>query len=144
MQIGLYDCQGPQPSIKYVHTSGEAKGDPHPLGLEEALPLAHLLTPVGSCKDCIAAAVDSLQADPDQHGSITGAHDVALGTRSFGGALQAVLRYRSSPASLRIAAQPSCPEGLQGARPHTSCAGRSCIASQYFCWHSRTLYDHVA
>ena len=97
MQIGLYDCQGPQPSIRYVHISGEAMGDPYPLALAQALPLAHLLAPVGSCKDCIAAAVDSLQADHDQHGSTAATHDAALGTRSFGGALQAVLRYNSSP-----------------------------------------------
>ena len=91
MQIGLYDCQGPHPSIRYVHTSGEAKGPPTPLGLEEALPLSHLLAPVGACKDCIAAAVDSLEPDMLQHVGSEGG-DSSLGTRSFGVALQAVLR----------------------------------------------------
>ncbi|KAL0031778.1 hypothetical protein WJX79_006935 [Trebouxia sp. C0005] len=90
-KIGLYDCQGPQPSIRYVHTSGEAKGAPTSLGLEEALPLSHLLAPVGACKDCIAAAVDTLEPDMLQHVSSEGS-DTSLGTRSFGAALQAVLR----------------------------------------------------
>jgi len=76
---------------RYVHTSGEAKGPPTPLGLEEALPLSHLLAPVGACKDCIAAAVDSLEPDMLQHVGSEGS-DSSLGTRSFGVALQAVLR----------------------------------------------------
>ena len=91
MQIGLYGCQGPQPSIRYVHISGEAKGAPTTLGLEEALPLSHLLAPIGACKDCIAAVVDSLEPDMFQHVSAEGG-DSSLGTRSFGAALQAVLR----------------------------------------------------
>lgn len=89
MQIGLYDTQGSQPSIRYVQILGEAKGPPSPLGLEEALPLPHLLAPVGRCKECITAAVDSLEAETAQHAGTDG----SLGTRSFGGALQAVLRY---------------------------------------------------
>ena len=91
MQIGLYDPQGPHTSLKYVHISDKAKGPPTALGLEEALPLPHLLTPVGSCKEGIVAAIDSLE--PDTTASMEAPHnDDALGTRSFGGALQAVLR----------------------------------------------------
>ena len=101
MQIGLYDCQGPQPSIRYVHTSGEAKGPTTLLGLEEALPLSHLLAPVGACKDCIAAAVDSLEPEMLQHGSGEGS-DSSLGTRSFGAALQAVLRWNCIHHMLRL------------------------------------------
>ena len=91
MQIGLYDTQDQQPSVKYVHMSGSSTGPPTPLDLEEAVPLSHLLAPIGSCKECITAAIDSLQAD-----STTGINlaqlDGNLGSRSFGPALQAVLR----------------------------------------------------
>ena len=91
MQIGLYDTQGPHTSLKYVHISGNPKGPPTALGLEEALPLPHLLAPVGSCKEGIAAAVDSLE--PDNTASMQpSTRDEALGIRTFGGALQAVLR----------------------------------------------------
>lgn len=94
MQIGLYDCQASQPSIKYVHISGETKGPPTSLGLDEALPLSHLLAPVGTCKECIAAAVDSLEPEVAQ--MLRNSDDGSLGTRSFGSALQAVLRSEPS------------------------------------------------
>ena len=90
MQIGLYDTQGSHTSLKYVHVSGNAKAPPTALELGEALPLRHLLAPVHSCKAGIAAAVDSLE--PDTGSMHAAVKDESLGSRSFGGALQAVLR----------------------------------------------------
>ena len=90
-QIGLYDTQSNHPSIKYVHISDSTKGPITPVDLEEALPLQHLLAPVGLCKECIATAVDSL--DADAAGRAPAQADSDLGSRSFGAALQAVLRF---------------------------------------------------
>lgn len=91
MQIGLYDTQSQQPSIKYVHMSGSSSGPTTPVDLEEAVPLHHLLAPVGLCKECIATAVDSLEPYAAV-GTAAGEADSDLGLRSFGAALQAVLR----------------------------------------------------
>ena len=91
MQIGLYDTQSKHPSIKYVHISGSSQGPTTPVDLEEALPVQHLLAPVGLCKECIATAVDSLEADAAA-GTGPAKADSDLGSRSFGAALQAVLR----------------------------------------------------
>lgn len=61
--------------------------------LQEALPLTHLLAPVGEFKECIAAAVDSLEPeDAAAAGSVAPEGDSDVGSRSFGPALQAVLR----------------------------------------------------
>lgn len=92
LQIGLYDTQSKHPSIKYVHISGSSPGPTTAVDLEEALPLQHLLAPVGLCKECIATAVDSLEADAAA-GRAPAEVDSDLGSRSFGAALQAVLRY---------------------------------------------------
>lgn len=91
MQIGLYDAQSKHPSIKYVHISGLSQGTTTSVDLEEALPLQHLLAPVGLCKECIATAVDSLEGDAAA-GRAPAEVDSDLGSRSFGAALQAVLR----------------------------------------------------
>lgn len=91
MQIGLYDTQTQQPSIKYVRMSGSSQGPTAPVDLEEAVPLHHLLAPVGLCKECIATAVDSLEPYA-LVGTAAGEADSDLGSRSFGAALQAVLR----------------------------------------------------
>ena len=89
LQIELYDVQGSVPSVKYVCLREEAKGAPTPLALEDALPLQHLLAPVASCKESIAAAVEALQPD---EAALQGTHALSsLGPRSFGAALQAVL-----------------------------------------------------
>ncbi|DBB07884.1 TPA: hypothetical protein ACH3X3_009279 [Trebouxia sp. C0006] len=121
MQIGLYDCQGPHPSIRYVHTSGEAKGPPTSLGLEEALPLSYLLAPVGACKDCIAAAVDNLEPDMLQHVGSEGG-DSSLGTRSFGAALQAVLRCLG-----QAALEPHATDQRQQSGSNASTSGRDLV-----------------
>lgn len=89
MQVGLFDVQGSVPSVKYVHLRHETRGSPTPLALEDALPLEHLLAPVGACKESIAAAVDSLQPDEDPVPGMDAS--ASLGPRSFGAALQAVL-----------------------------------------------------
>lgn len=91
VQIGLYDAQSEQPSIKYVHMSGSSSGPTTPVDLEEAVPLHHLLAPVGLCKECIATAVDSLEPYAAV-GTAAGEADSDLGSRSFGAALQAILR----------------------------------------------------
>ena len=91
MQIGLYDTQSQQPSIKYVHMSGSSLGPTAPVDLEEAVPLDHLLAPVGLCKEFIATAVDSLEPYAAV-GTAAGEADSDLGSRSFGATLQAVLR----------------------------------------------------
>lgn len=88
-QIELYDVQGSMPSVRYVHLREEAKGAPTSLALEDALPLQHLLAPVATCKDSIAAAVDALQ--PSEAALQSTHASSSLGPCSFGAALQAVL-----------------------------------------------------
>ena len=103
------------------------------LDLEEALPLTHLLAPVGSCKECIAAAVDSLEADTAQAQSSVPHGDQDLGSRGFGAALQAVLRSAHIPsvplslstfhvvatnAKLRPVASPDKLSGIRGLGKH--------------------------
>lgn len=102
MQIGLYDTQSQHPNIKYVHILGSPQGAPTSPDLQEALPLTHLLAPVGECKECIAAAIDSLEADDAAAASSVAAPegDSDLGSRSFGPALQAVLRSALEPCPL--------------------------------------------
>ena len=73
----------------------EARGAPPPLDLEEALPLQHMLAPVSSCKQCIAEAIDSLEPDAASSSAGSAEADSNLGSRSFGAALQAVLRSAS-------------------------------------------------
>lgn len=112
MQIGLYDTQSQHPNIKYVHISGSSQGPPASPDLQEALPLSHLLAPVGECKECIAAAIDSLEADHAAAGSVVAPEsDFDLGSRSFGPALQAVLRSALEPMLTGMFAYtPWCPE----------------------------------
>ncbi len=62
-QIGLYEVSGSVPTVRYVPIL-EADGAPTPLDLEDALPLACLLSPVADAKDAIGAAIDALQAEP--------------------------------------------------------------------------------
>ena len=62
-QIGLYEVSGSVPTVRFVPIV-EADGAPTPLDLEDALPLACLLTPVADAKDAISAAIDALQAEP--------------------------------------------------------------------------------
>ena len=51
------------PGVHYVPILEEG-GAPTPLDLEDALPLSSLLAPVAEQKDAIAAALDTLQAEP--------------------------------------------------------------------------------
>ena len=62
-QIGLYETGGAIPAVRYVPIA-EEEGAPTPLDLEDALPLTSLLTPVTEHKEAIAAALDTLQAEP--------------------------------------------------------------------------------
>jgi len=63
VQIGLYEVSGAVPTVRYVPIL-EDDGAPTPLDLEDALPLAALLTRVADAKDSIAAAIDAMPAEP--------------------------------------------------------------------------------
>lgn len=63
MQIGLYEVGDSIPRVSHVPIL-EEDGAPTPLDLEDALPLTSLLASVAEQKDAIAAAIDTLQAQP--------------------------------------------------------------------------------
>ncbi|RID53956.1 hypothetical protein BRARA_G01314 [Brassica rapa] len=59
-KIGLYDVQGPVPVVKNVFIPPDAESK-LPLELEDAMPLLQFLAPVETCKDRIAAALETLR-----------------------------------------------------------------------------------
>lgn len=99
-QLGLYEvAPGGGMSVRYVQLL-EEDAAPTAMELEDALPLTALLAPVGEAKDAIVAGLDSLQAEPFDSAE-TGELEQLAGGRSFGGAVQAVLRYLSGAAALQ-------------------------------------------
>ncbi len=59
LQIQLFDVAGGVMSIRSVPIL-EMQGSPTPVDLQDALPLEAFLAPVASCKDAIAAALETL------------------------------------------------------------------------------------
>ncbi|KAK9831909.1 hypothetical protein WJX81_008153 [Elliptochloris bilobata] len=85
-QVELWDVRGPVPAVRCVALTPDGAA-PTAVDLGDALPLSALLAPVGATKERIAAALDLLE--PAQPGQ-------PLGSRGFGSAMQAVLRYISA------------------------------------------------
>jgi hypothetical protein len=64
VQLGLYEVSpSGGASVRYVQLL-EDDVAPTALELEDAVPLAALLAPVGEAKESIVAALESLQAEP--------------------------------------------------------------------------------
>ncbi|KAL6841473.1 hypothetical protein ACP4OV_028616 [Aristida adscensionis] len=98
-KIGLYDVQGPIPVVKNVFIPLELEEDGLPVALEDAMPLLSFLAPVDTCKDRIAAALETLRPTSSwERGAASGQEEdtVLLGGRGFGTAMSALIDYLSS------------------------------------------------
>ncbi|VAH19649.1 unnamed protein product [Triticum turgidum subsp. durum] len=98
-KIGLYDVQGPVPVVKNVFIPPDSEEDGLAVTLEDAMPLLSFLAPVDTCKDRIAAALDTLRPTSSwERGAASGqeADTVLLGGRGFGTAMSSLIDYLSS------------------------------------------------
>ncbi|BAS94260.1 protein transport protein SEC23 D [Oryza sativa Japonica Group] len=98
-KIGLYDVQGPIPVVKNVFIPPDTEEDGLPVALEDAMPLLSFLAPIDTCKDRIAAALDTLRPTSSwERGAASGQEPdtVLLGGRGFGTAMSALTDYLSS------------------------------------------------
>uniref|UniRef100_A0A0D9WH23 Sec23/Sec24 trunk domain-containing protein n=1 Tax=Leersia perrieri TaxID=77586 RepID=A0A0D9WH23_9ORYZ len=98
-KIGLYDVQGPIPVVKNVFIPPDTEEDGLPVALEDAMPLLSFLAPIDTCKDRIAAALDTLRPTSSwERGAASGQEPdtVLLGGRGFGTAMPALIDYLSS------------------------------------------------
>ncbi|KAF3554993.1 hypothetical protein F2Q69_00012353 [Brassica cretica] len=97
-KIGLYDVQGPVPVVKNVFIPPDAESK-LPLELEDAMPLLQFLAPVETCKDRIAAALETLRPITSwerSSGAAQGMDGVLMGGRGFGTAMEALFNYLGS------------------------------------------------
>lgn len=97
-KIGLYDVQGPIPVVKNIFIPPDLEGTV-PIQLEDAMPLLSFLAPVDTCKDRIAAALETLKPTTSWErttGAGQGQDGVLLGGRGFGAAMEALLSYLGS------------------------------------------------
>ncbi|KAI3995544.1 hypothetical protein MKX01_023289 [Papaver californicum] len=98
-KLGLYDVQGPIPAVKNIFIPPEVvDGEPvtSPIELEDVMPLLSFLAPVETCKDRIAAALETLKPTTSWERSTTagqGLEGVFLGGRGFGVAMETLLNY---------------------------------------------------
>ncbi|KQK06025.1 protein transport protein sec24 [Brachypodium distachyon] len=98
-KIGLYDVQGPIPVVKNVFIPSDLEEDGLPVALEDAMPLLSFLAPVDTCKDRIAAALETLRPTSSwERGAASGqdADTVLPGGRGFGTAMSGLVDYLSS------------------------------------------------
>ncbi|PWZ17830.1 Protein transport protein Sec24B [Zea mays] len=98
-KIGLYDVQGPIPLVKNVFIPPDLEEDGLPVALEDAMPLLSFLAPVDTCKDRIAAALETLRPTSSWERGAASGHEedaVLLGGRGFGTAMSALIEYLSS------------------------------------------------
>jgi hypothetical protein len=98
-KIGLYDVQGPIPVMKNVFIYPESEDSAAPIELEDVMPLSSFLAPVDTCKDRIAAALETLRPTTSwDRGSAAGQglDGVLLGGRGFGVAMEALFNYLGS------------------------------------------------
>uniref|UniRef100_J3M7N0 Sec23/Sec24 trunk domain-containing protein n=2 Tax=Oryza brachyantha TaxID=4533 RepID=J3M7N0_ORYBR len=98
-KIGLYDVQGPIPVVKNVFIPPDTEEEGLPVALEDAMPLLSFLAPIDTCKDRIAAALDTLRPTSSwERGAASGQEPdtVLLGGRGFGTAMSALVDYLSS------------------------------------------------
>ncbi|CAA7397033.1 unnamed protein product [Spirodela intermedia] len=97
-KIGLYDVQGAIPVVKnvFIPPDSDAK---LPVDLEDAMPLLSFLAPVETCKDRIAAALETLRPTTSWERTTAagqGIDGVLLGGRGFGVAMEALFSYLGS------------------------------------------------
>ncbi|KAK9156767.1 hypothetical protein Scep_003341 [Stephania cephalantha] len=92
-KLGLYDVQGPVPVVKNILIPQDSD-ETIPISLEDVMPLISFLAPVETCKDRIAAALETLKPITSVAGQeIDG---ILLGGRGFGGAMEALFNYLGS------------------------------------------------
>ncbi|KAG0481046.1 hypothetical protein HPP92_011613 [Vanilla planifolia] len=97
-KIGLYDVQGPIPVAKNVFISPESDGGLQ-INLDDVMPLLSFLAPVETCKDRIAAALETLKPITSWERTSSagqGLDGVLFGGRGFGAAMEALISYLSS------------------------------------------------
>ncbi|CAI9105648.1 OLC1v1004624C1 [Oldenlandia corymbosa var. corymbosa] len=97
-KVGLYDVQGAVPVVKNVFIPPDSDGS-LPIDLEDVMPLSSFLAPVDTCKDRIAAALETLRPTNSWERTTAagqGLDGVLLGGRGFGVAMDALLNYLGS------------------------------------------------
>ncbi|XP_042511224.1 protein transport protein SEC24-like isoform X2 [Macadamia integrifolia] len=97
-KIGLYDVQGPIPVVKNIFIPPEVDGTLQ-MELEDAMPLSSFLAPVETCKDRIAAAIETLKPTTSWErttAAVQGLDGYSLGGRGFGVAMEALINYLGS------------------------------------------------
>ncbi|THU68747.1 hypothetical protein C4D60_Mb08t07110 [Musa balbisiana] len=97
-KVGLYDVQGPIAVVKNVFIPPDSEGR-LPVDLEDVMPLLSFLAPVETCKDRIAAALETLKPTTSWERTTAagqGLDGVLLGGRGFGVAMTALIDYLSS------------------------------------------------
>ncbi|CAM8964192.1 unnamed protein product [Rhodiola kirilowii] len=94
-KLGLYDVQGPVPLVKNVFIPPDADKK-LTIELEDVMPLLSFLAPVDTCKDNIAAALETLKPTTSWVRTAAagqGFDGVLLGGRGFGAAMEALFNY---------------------------------------------------
>ncbi|KAF8397881.1 hypothetical protein HHK36_016806 [Tetracentron sinense] len=97
-KIGLYDVQGPLPVVKNIFIPPDLDGT-LPIELEDVMPLLSFLAPVDTCKDRIAAALETLRPTTSWERTSSagqGLDGVLLGGRGFGVAMESLFSYLGS------------------------------------------------
>ncbi|XP_043701372.1 protein transport protein SEC24-1 [Telopea speciosissima] len=97
-KIGLYDVQGPIPVVKNIFIPPDMDGTLQ-IELEDAMPLSSFLAPVETCKDRIAAALETLKPTTSWERTTAagqGLDGVFLGGRGFGVAMESIINYLGS------------------------------------------------
>ncbi|XP_072970567.1 protein transport protein SEC23 D-like isoform X2 [Typha angustifolia] len=97
-KIGLYDVQGPLPVVKNIFIPPDSDGR-LTIDLEDAMPLLSFLAPVESCKDRIAAALETLKPTTSWERTTAAGQaldGILLSGRGFGVAMDALINYLSS------------------------------------------------
>ncbi|XP_042476596.1 protein transport protein SEC24-1-like [Macadamia integrifolia] len=97
-KIGLYDVQGPIPVVKNIFVPPDVDGTLQ-IELEDAMPLSSFLAHVETCKDRIAAALETLKPTTSWERTTAagqGLDGVLLGGRGFGVAMESLINYLGS------------------------------------------------
>ncbi|EPS61152.1 hypothetical protein M569_13647, partial [Genlisea aurea] len=98
-KIGLYDVQGPIPAVRNVFIPPDSAGTPT-MELEDVMPLLSFLAPVDTCKERISAALETLKPTTSWERATAAGQGadggILLGGRSYGGAMEALIKYIGS------------------------------------------------
>lgn len=97
-KLGIYDVQGPIPVIKNVFIPQDVDGT-LPIVLEDVMPLSSFLAPVETCKERIAAALETLKPTTSWERTTAagqGLDGLLLGGRGFGLAMGGLIDYLAS------------------------------------------------